>query len=77
MGVLRTGLALVAALDLENVEKVGRRGVDLDEILVILGSRVRQLRDLEVRRALCNVMLISNIASNCQGHGKRERIGAP
>ena len=43
---------LVFALDLENVKEVGGGGVDLDQVLIVLGRRVRQLGDLELLGAL-------------------------
>ena len=39
---------LVLALDLEDVEEVGRRGVHLDQVLVRLRDRVRELCYLEL-----------------------------
>jgi len=41
-------LVLVFALNLQDIEKVGRRGVDLDQILVIPGHRIWQIGDLEL-----------------------------
>lgn len=51
-GTELTRLVLVFALDLENVEKVGGGRVHLDEVLVVLGHGVWDVRDLEVRGAL-------------------------
>lgn len=36
-----TRLALVFALDLQDVEEVGGGGVDLDEIVIVLGDGIR------------------------------------
>ena len=43
---------LVLATDLEQVEEVCGSGMDSDQILVRLGSWVRQISDLEVFRTL-------------------------
>jgi hypothetical protein len=40
---VRTRLVLVFALDLEDVEKVGGRGVHLDQILVRSGDGIREV----------------------------------
>lgn len=55
----RTRLVLVLALYLQDVEEVGRRGLDLDEVFVGLGRRVGQVNDLEIRRALRDSNLVS------------------
>jgi len=55
----RTRLVLVLALHLQDVEEVGRRGLDLDEVFVGLGRRVGQVNDLEIRRALRDSNLVS------------------
>jgi len=39
---VRTGLVLVFPLHLEDVEEVGSRGVDLDQVLVGLWDRIRE-----------------------------------
>lgn len=41
-----TRLVLVLSLYLEDVEEVGGGGVDLDEIFIVFGDRVRQILDL-------------------------------
>lgn len=46
--LVRTWLVLVFALDLENVKKVGRGCVDLNQVLVILGSRIGKIGHLEL-----------------------------
>lgn len=38
-----TWLVLVLSLNLQDIEKVGRRGVHLDEILVVFGDRISQI----------------------------------
>lgn len=38
-----TWLVLVLSLNLQDVEKVGRRGVHLDEVLVFFGDRIGQI----------------------------------
>lgn len=48
----RTGLVLVLPLDLEDVEEVGRRGVDLDEVLVRLWCWLREVFHHELLGAL-------------------------
>lgn len=57
----RTRLVLVFPLDLEDVEEVCGRGVDLDDILVVLGHRVREVGDLELLGALfCKSARLAN-----------------
>lgn len=41
-------MVLVLAANLEQIEEVGRRGVDGDQIFVVLWCRVRKRLDLEV-----------------------------
>lgn len=43
---------LVFALNLKNIEEVGRRGVDLNQVLICRRCRVCKIRDLELLRAL-------------------------
>lgn len=43
LGYEHTRLILVFSLDLQDVEEVGRRGVNLDEVLIRLRRRVREL----------------------------------
>lgn len=50
-----TGLELVFALDLEDVEEVGGGGVDLDQVLVVFGGWIGQVGDLELIGALCEM----------------------
>lgn len=38
-----TWLVLVLSLNLQDIEKVGCRGVHLDEILVVFGDRIGQI----------------------------------
>lgn len=45
-------LVLVLAADLQQVEEVGCRGVDGNQVLVVLGSRIWKRLDLEVVWAL-------------------------
>jgi hypothetical protein len=52
MGGRQTRLMLVFSLDLENVEEIGSRGMDLDEILIRGGLGIRELSDLELVRPL-------------------------
>lgn len=47
-----TRLALVFALDLQDVEEVGCGGVDLDEVVIALGDGIREVLDLELAGAL-------------------------
>lgn len=47
-----TRLVLIASLNLQDIEKVGCRGVHFNDILVVFGHGVRQLCHLELRRAL-------------------------
>lgn len=47
-----TRLVLIASLNLQDIEKVGCRGVHFDDILVVFGHRIRQLRHLQLCRAL-------------------------
>lgn len=43
-----TRLVLVLSLNLQDVEKVGCRGVHLDEILAVLGHGIGQIGDYEL-----------------------------
>ena len=47
-GSIFTRLVLIFPLHLEDVKKVGPRGVDPDEVLVLLGDRVGEGRDFEL-----------------------------
>ena len=52
MQVALTWLVLIFALDLQDVEEVGGRGVDLDQVVIGARLRVRQLGDGELFGAL-------------------------
>lgn len=49
---------LVLSLDLQDVEEVGRRGVNLDQVLIRLWRRVRKGDNLEVINSLGEVISI-------------------
>jgi len=56
----RTRLVLVFALNLEDVKEVGPRGVDLDQVLVWVGDRIREGGDFEVLWALGSVGIMTS-----------------